>query len=140
LPPNHRAFVPELCGTADGTGLPPRFYFSGSASSAVVLLRFSILPLVISYPPSPWHFLYFFPLPQGQGSFRPTFGTVPRVGTPGTPIRSGTGRGGPEGVAEGVIAPGMSRSASDTLGRGRPAGGSTRDGWGGAPGGGPAVI
>ncbi len=23
------------------------------------------------YPP--WHFLYFFPLPHGQGSFRPTF-------------------------------------------------------------------
>ena len=23
----------------------------------------------------PWHFLYFFPLPHGQGSFRPTFGT-----------------------------------------------------------------
>ena len=25
----------------------------------------------------PWHCLYFFPLPQGQGSFRPTFGTLP---------------------------------------------------------------
>src|ERR1700692_746117 len=23
---------------------------------------------------APWHFLYFLPLPQGQGSFRPTFG------------------------------------------------------------------
>ena len=23
--------------------------------------------------PAPWHFLYFLPLPQGQGSLRPTF-------------------------------------------------------------------
>ena len=23
---------------------------------------------------APWHFLYFFPLPQGQGSLRPTLG------------------------------------------------------------------
>ena len=27
----------------------------------------------LSYTPLPWHFLYFLPLPQGQGSFRPTF-------------------------------------------------------------------
>ena len=26
-----------------------------------------------SIQPTPWHFLYFFPLPQGQGSLRPTF-------------------------------------------------------------------
>ena len=25
----------------------------------------------------PWHCLYFFPLPQGQGSLRPTFGIPP---------------------------------------------------------------
>src|SRR5579875_3176987 len=24
-------------------------------------------------PPAPWHFLYFLPLPQGQGSLRPIF-------------------------------------------------------------------
>ncbi len=24
---------------------------------------------------APWHFLYFFPLPQGHGSLRPTFGS-----------------------------------------------------------------
>jgi hypothetical protein len=29
----------------------------------------------------PQHFLYFFPLPQGQGSFRPTFARVGRAGT-----------------------------------------------------------
>jgi len=29
----------------------------------------------------PQHFLYFFPLPQGQGSFRPTFGPVKGAGT-----------------------------------------------------------
>src|SRR5215471_5079879 len=26
---------------------------------------------VVSYPPAPQHFLYFLPLPQGQGSLRP---------------------------------------------------------------------
>src|SRR4029079_3377178 len=29
-------------------------------------------PAALSH--APWHFLYFFPLPQGQGSFRPAFG------------------------------------------------------------------
>src|SRR2546425_2662187 len=28
---------------------------------------------------APWHFLYFFPLPQGHGSFRPTFSPVRRT-------------------------------------------------------------
>src|SRR5580765_1221955 len=28
---------------------------------------------------APWHFLYFFPLPHGQGSFRPTFGSSRRT-------------------------------------------------------------
>jgi hypothetical protein len=27
----------------------------------------------------PWHFLYFLPLPHGQGSFRPTFGCSRRI-------------------------------------------------------------
>src|SRR5208337_4925959 len=26
-----------------------------------------------NYSPAPWHFLYFLPLPHGQGSLRPTF-------------------------------------------------------------------
>src|SRR5215203_3380234 len=54
---------------------------------------------------TPWHFLYFFPLPHGQGSFRPTFGSSRRTvwwpaSSPptrgGTPARGGipTGRGG----------------------------------------------
>ena len=30
-------------------------------------------------PPYPWHFLYFLPLPQGQGSLRPTFGPSRRT-------------------------------------------------------------
>jgi len=36
------------------------------------------------YLPAPWHFLYFFPEPQGQGSFRPTSGTgdIPRFTAP----------------------------------------------------------
>src|ERR1700690_3262243 len=32
------------------------------------------------YPATPWHFLYFLPLPQGQGSLRPTLGCVLRMG------------------------------------------------------------
>ncbi len=28
---------------------------------------------------APWHFLYFFPLPHGHGSFRPTFGSSRRI-------------------------------------------------------------
>ena len=40
-------------------GIDPRF---GCGSDALVLLRFV-----------PWHFLYFFPLPQGHCSFLPTF-------------------------------------------------------------------
>ena len=31
------------------------------------------LPRQYSADYAPWHLLYFFPLPQGQGSFRPTF-------------------------------------------------------------------
>ena len=33
------------------------------------------------YPFLPWQFLYFFPEPQGQGSFRPIFGIVRRTVT-----------------------------------------------------------
>ena len=34
------------------------------------------------HSPTPWHFLYFLPLPQGQGSFLPTRGSVRRTGGP----------------------------------------------------------
>src|SRR5882762_3745339 len=34
---------------------------------------------VSGYAAAPWHFLYFFPLPHGQGSFRPTFGSSRRM-------------------------------------------------------------
>src|SRR5437773_7906521 len=33
--------------------------------------------IVVDYVP--WHFLYFLPLPQGQGSFRPTFSAARRT-------------------------------------------------------------
>jgi hypothetical protein len=35
-------------------------------------------PLALTHPTGlvPWHFLYFFPLPHGHGSFRPTFDAV----------------------------------------------------------------
>ena len=31
--------------------------------------------------PAPWHFLYFLPEPQGQGSLRPTLGASRRTGS-----------------------------------------------------------
>src|SRR3972149_6170626 len=31
---------------------------------------------------APWHFLYFLPLPQGQGSLRPTFWATAAAGAP----------------------------------------------------------
>src|SRR6266566_7153421 len=39
----------------------------------------------VRYTPAPWHFLNFFPLPQGHGSLRPTpaYGLLARTGTPG---------------------------------------------------------
>src|SRR5438094_8124802 len=30
----------------------------------------------LRYTAAPWHFLYFFPEPHGQGSLRPTFGSL----------------------------------------------------------------
>src|SRR5262249_9047507 len=41
---------------------------------------------------APWHFLYFFPLPHGQGSLRPTFGSSRRtclIGASSPPTRGG---------------------------------------------------
>ena len=42
------------------------------AAGTVGLERRSSVGLVIPLSHAPWHFLYFFPLPQGQGSLRPT--------------------------------------------------------------------
>src|SRR5262249_4243423 len=55
----------------------------------------------IVHAAAPWHFLYFFPLPHGQGSLRPTFGssrgTVMGLAS-SPPTRAGCGgRGGPTG-------------------------------------------
>ena len=38
------------------------------------LSRFVIYIKAIAYASFPWQFLYFLPLPQGQGSLRPTLG------------------------------------------------------------------
>src|SRR6188472_1017702 len=52
-----------------------------SLSSSTDLISFMHLPpetrkadacRPLHYAAAPWHFLYFFPLPHGQGSFRPT--------------------------------------------------------------------
>jgi len=37
----------------------------------------AVTPIDSSPSPAPWHFFYFFPLPHGQGSFRPTLGSWP---------------------------------------------------------------
>src|SRR6202041_875663 len=39
--------------------------------------------LELAQAATPWHFLYFFPEPQGQGSLRPTFAAA-RVGLGGS--------------------------------------------------------
>src|SRR5262245_52509114 len=46
-----------------------------------------------SHAAAPWHFLYFFPLPHGQGSFRPTLGSSRRtvLTTSSPPVRAGAG-------------------------------------------------
>src|SRR4051794_643022 len=54
------------------------------------------------YRPVPWHFLYFLPDPQGQGSFRPTSGTVAAAGRPTGPselLTAGAARGAGGGGA-----------------------------------------
>jgi hypothetical protein len=49
-------------------------------------------PLPHGFRHFPQHFLYFFPLPQGQGSFRPTLGWVRGAGGLGAGrLEAGTG-------------------------------------------------
>ena len=36
---------------------------------------FAMRPVLCRYAEAPQHFLYFLPLPQGQGSLRPTLGS-----------------------------------------------------------------
>src|SRR5690606_28201668 len=67
----------------------------GSAESLLHLLRRGEgRQRFHGHRPAPWHFLYFLPLPQGQRSFRPTFGSSRRtVRTPASspPTRAGAG-------------------------------------------------
>ena len=43
-------------------------------------IRFYLNPQNHELAPTPQHFLYFFPLPQGQGSFLPTLGSSRTTG------------------------------------------------------------
>src|SRR5882672_10468992 len=63
-----------------------RFRWEGGSANR------SLIPLS-PHAAAPWHFLYFFPLPQGQGSLRPTFGSSRRTVliTSSPPVRAGTG-------------------------------------------------
>src|SRR5206468_2840031 len=57
----------------------------------------------VAHVAAPWHFLYFLPLPQGQGSLRPIFGSSRRTvfGVASSPPTRGgcCGRAGPNGLA-----------------------------------------
>src|SRR3982751_3182058 len=46
-----------------------------------------------AFQAAPWHFLYFLPLPHGQGSLRPTFGSsrLTCFTTSSPPVRAGLG-------------------------------------------------
>ncbi len=59
---DHPVAVRSILALVALAGIDPRF---GCGFDAM-----SFLPLM------PWHFLYFFPLPQGHGSFLPTFRAI----------------------------------------------------------------
>src|SRR5512140_2247710 len=63
--------------------------------SIFVLIRLSPPTLTtIDYAAAPWHFLYFFPLPHGHGSLRPTLGSSRRTvftAASSPPVRAGLG-------------------------------------------------
>ena len=72
----------------------------------------SYLSPLTFYCPTPWHFLYFFPEPQGQGSFRPTVGS-PLAEGPSRPIEvstRGAGGGAPIGAVLVLAEPAKSSS------------------------------
>ena len=71
------------------------------------------------YFPAPWHFLYFFPDPQGQGSFRPTSGTdpPPAPSLPSELETAGAATGGRGSTGRGA-APMNRSSAADAGGGG----------------------
>src|SRR5262245_26259993 len=55
----------------------------------------------IGHAAAPWHFLYFFPLPHGHGSFLPTLGSSRRTvftAASSPPTRAGAGADRPAGV------------------------------------------
>jgi hypothetical protein len=96
-----------------------------------------------TYRPTPWHFLYFFPEPQGQGSFRPTSGTavVVRLTGPSELVTAGAGpgpRGGATGACRTRGGCPMNRSSAPLVGAagwmaaagGGGGGGAARDGSG----------
>src|SRR5439155_12659336 len=56
---------------------------------------------------APWHFLYFFPLPHGQGSLRPTFGSSRRTvftAASSPPTRAGLGAERPDAAGAAAAA------------------------------------
>src|SRR5882672_7757752 len=84
--------------------------------------------------PAPWHFLYFFPDPQGQGSLRPTSGTPPGIAArAGAPASRTSERGrGVGGGARSGAAPGIRSFDPDASGAGVGRRGGWADGRGGS--------
>ena len=57
------------------SGQSPKIYFSGFGVSFELFSNFNFqISNLPQANPAPQHFLYFFPLPHGHRSFRPTFG------------------------------------------------------------------
>ena len=60
---------------------PHLLWFCPNAIGGAAPEAGAVLPIhaaVFDYASAPWHFLYFLPEPQGQGSLRPTFSPVRR--------------------------------------------------------------
>src|SRR2546427_10347159 len=70
----------KIDATTSGGGRPTRLMLYTSHESPITGPE-SRITSHAHHAAAPWHFLYFFPLPQGQGSFRPTF----------APVRTGLG-------------------------------------------------
>ena len=95
---------PDLAGRIEGKMhvLPVRVYYEDTDFSGLVYHgsyvrwcergRSDFLRLVGNDHHAPQHFLYFLPLPHGQGSLRPTLGSVRMTG-------SGAGRAGRRAAA-----------------------------------------
>jgi hypothetical protein len=57
-----------------------KMHYNESKAGKSGIIRLLQVSIFQCYASLPWHCLYFFPLPQGQGSLRPTLGTALTTG------------------------------------------------------------